>query len=365
MSVANDIARTYRTPRTVLRRRVSTGATEGRALAILLAGCLLMFVAQWPGLSRAAFEDPSIPVEARIGGALIAWLFMMPLVFYILAALSHLAARMFSGQATWLESRMALFWALSVRRAALASERSRVGLRRARSRPSDHQRRGRACLSRLLGGRTVGSRTRSQGAYMTFTLNQILAMVGRTVQSPREGASELMSLGISRDAVWTATALVVVLSTLFWVIQVILTGGQSAMLFPGMRLSTFGFGLMQLVSIVGVAGIAFLVGRAMGGTGSFPEALLLMTWLQFIMICITVIQVVATLLLPPVGTIIVILSFVLSLWLLTNFIAELHGFRSLAQVFIMILVTAFAVLFFMSLALSFLGVALPTEAGGI
>ena len=112
MSVTNDIARTYRAPRAVLRNRIAAGATEGRALAILMAGCLLMFVAQWPGLSRAAYADPSIPVEARIGGALMAWLFVMPLVFYIIAALTHVIARLFGGTASWLEARMALFWAL-------------------------------------------------------------------------------------------------------------------------------------------------------------------------------------------------------------------------------------------------------------
>lgn len=112
MSITNDIARSYRWPRQVLRRRTEGGAREDRAFAILMAGCIVMFVAQWPGLSRAAYEDPSIPLEARLGGALMGWLFIAPLFFYLLAFLTHLGAKVFGGNGSGFESRMALFWAL-------------------------------------------------------------------------------------------------------------------------------------------------------------------------------------------------------------------------------------------------------------
>lgn len=112
MSVALDIARTYRAPRRVIRHRAAPPVSEPRALAILMAGCLMMFVAQWPALSRAAWEDPSIPLDARLGGALLGWLIIAPLAFYGLAALSHGLALLFRGRASWYEARLALFWAL-------------------------------------------------------------------------------------------------------------------------------------------------------------------------------------------------------------------------------------------------------------
>ncbi|MEL6643601.1 MAG: YIP1 family protein [Pseudomonadota bacterium] len=112
MSITNDIARSYIRPREVLRRRTAGGVREDRAFAILMAGCLVMFVAQWPGLSRAAFEDPSIPLNARLGGALMGWLFIAPLFFYLLALLSHWGAKVLGGQGTGFGSRMALFWAV-------------------------------------------------------------------------------------------------------------------------------------------------------------------------------------------------------------------------------------------------------------
>lgn len=112
MSVALDIARTYQGPRDVLRRRVAPPESEPRALVVLFAGCLLMFVAQWPVLSRAAYEDPTIPLWERFSGALFGWLFVVPLAFYALAALSHAIALLFKGKANWYQARMALFWAL-------------------------------------------------------------------------------------------------------------------------------------------------------------------------------------------------------------------------------------------------------------
>ena len=36
------------------------------------AACALLFVAQWPVHARAAFYDPAMPLEARLGGALLA-----------------------------------------------------------------------------------------------------------------------------------------------------------------------------------------------------------------------------------------------------------------------------------------------------
>lgn len=111
MSATLDILRSYRDPAGVLRRRMA-GGREDRALATLMLACALVFVAQWPRLSREAFLDPSIALEARLGGALLGWMFLAPLMLYAMAALSHLVAKLFGGRASWFGARMALFWAL-------------------------------------------------------------------------------------------------------------------------------------------------------------------------------------------------------------------------------------------------------------
>ena len=112
MSVVRDIARTYIAPRQVQARRLAGGAREDRALAVLMGACVLIFVAQWPRLSREAFLDPSIGFDARLAGALFGWIMVMPLVFYALALLTQAFVRVFGVTGAGFACRITLFWAL-------------------------------------------------------------------------------------------------------------------------------------------------------------------------------------------------------------------------------------------------------------
>ena len=47
-------------------------------LAVLLAGCLLLFVARLPALRRQAFDDPSVPFEGLVAGALVGVIMLGP-----------------------------------------------------------------------------------------------------------------------------------------------------------------------------------------------------------------------------------------------------------------------------------------------
>ena len=112
MSVVLDILRTYRAPREVQARRMSGAPREDRALAVLLAACALIFVAQWPRLARESHLDPSVGLDARLAGALFAWVMILPLVFYALAFLIHIGLKVFGNDAPGFPVRMAVFWAL-------------------------------------------------------------------------------------------------------------------------------------------------------------------------------------------------------------------------------------------------------------
>jgi len=49
-----------------VRAILAQGPREDRALATLLGACVILFIAQWPFHARAAYLDPSIPLEARL-----------------------------------------------------------------------------------------------------------------------------------------------------------------------------------------------------------------------------------------------------------------------------------------------------------
>lgn len=77
----------------------------------VFTACLLIFVAQWPRLSREAYLTGQ-DLQPMLAGALLGWIFIVPLALYGLAGLTHFAARLMGGQASYTEARMALFWAL-------------------------------------------------------------------------------------------------------------------------------------------------------------------------------------------------------------------------------------------------------------
>ncbi len=114
MAATGDILRAWRSPRQAMRRQLAQGRREDRALVFLVTACVLIFVAQWPRLIRSAEADPSVPLDARVGGALLAWVFLVPLALYGVAALSHLLARLMGGKGDWYGARLALFWSLLV-----------------------------------------------------------------------------------------------------------------------------------------------------------------------------------------------------------------------------------------------------------
>ncbi|MFZ3583881.1 hypothetical protein ACOI1H_17160 [Loktanella sp. DJP18] len=118
MAVTADILRTWRGPRAVMRDLLAQGKREDRALAYLIVSCLLVFVAQWPRLARAAagFDLAPGAVPRDLGQMmtyeLFAWITVWPLALNGLAALSHLIAKLFGGRGSFYAARLALFWSL-------------------------------------------------------------------------------------------------------------------------------------------------------------------------------------------------------------------------------------------------------------
>ena len=86
---------------------------------------------------------------------------------------------------------------------------------------------------------------------------------------------------------------------------------------------------LQFAGLGVMAVLLFLLGRPFGGTGRFHEALAAVSWLQSILLVVQIVQIIAILVLPVFALLIAVGSLGLAIWLLTNFTAELHGFRSM------------------------------------
>lgn len=111
MSVLGDIAASYAGPHKVVARHMAMGQREDRALAILMAGCTMLFVSSWPYNARLAHLEGQ-DMGPLIGGSLFALMFMAPLLFYVLSGVVGVVLGLGGWKGGAYGSRFALFWAL-------------------------------------------------------------------------------------------------------------------------------------------------------------------------------------------------------------------------------------------------------------
>lgn len=186
---------------------------------------------------------------------------------------------------------------------------------------------------------------------MTLNMATITALVRLTLSRPRDAAERLIGMNVPDDARWLGFVIVVVLSVILSHASLTLMGDAD---YAGSLLSV---AVMQsailLATVVAVQG----VGRLFGGRGTFPDTLLLMAWLQFVMLVFQVIQMASLVLIPALFGLIVVVSLVAFLWMLTNFIMALHGFQSALKVVVGIIFSVFAMSFVFAILLAIFGFA--------
>jgi Yip1 domain len=176
---------------------------------------------------------------------------------------------------------------------------------------------------------------------MTLT-DRMLALAKLTVQDPRQATRALLAEGVPMPARTAGLILVAVLSALLASLQIRLDPQDLDPISALMLASPFRAALVQWGFLALSVVLIDRIGRAFGGTGSFADALLIVVWLQCLTLILQLLQLVTGIIAPPVAGIIGLGGFVLFLWLMTHFIAELHGFRSRGLVFVGMVVTAIA-----------------------
>jgi hypothetical protein len=171
---------------------------------------------------------------------------------------------------------------------------------------------------------------------------RLASLMQLTLQDPTRAARELLAEGVPLSARTAGLLLVAVLSALLVSLQV--GDGTPApdpitafMLGSPFRTAVLQWGFLALSVL-----LIHRVGRAFGGRGSLPDALLIVVWLQALMLGFQLAQLVAAPILPALAGLIALVSFVVYFWLLTHFIAELHGFASRGLVFVGMLLTGLA-----------------------
>ena len=173
---------------------------------------------------------------------------------------------------------------------------------------------------------------------MNLTPRELIQAAVDTVRDARKGARMIMAIKLERRQRWELLLLISVLSALMAGLSLLIGGGASFTVGGPAMLNPILLGVAQLFLLISMVFGIHIVGTRLGGKGGLDEAILLVSWLQFVLICLQVVQIVAMVLLPPLAFLIGVAGIVLFFWLLTAFVAELHGFSSTIGVFVTILI---------------------------
>lgn len=185
------------------------------------------------------------------------------------------------------------------------------------------------------------------------------ALAVATLREPQTAARRLLDWAPPAGARWMALVLAAVLSVLLsLLIEPLLPSGEAHPLAALMGNAWTGVPL-QLLSLLFLAGLMTAVGTTQGAKGRFIDAVLLVTWLQLMMLGAQLVQIVALVLLPPVGLLLSFAIFAIFLWVLTRFTMALHGLASAAKTFGALLLGFLLAAVILALALQALGLGIP------
>lgn len=207
-----------------------------------------------------------------------------------------------------------------------------------------------------------------------FDWGTLFGMALQTVPEPRKVARDVFAYPAPRRALWLMLALLLVLMTFLAVISSILAPVDPAEVaailgddeMAPVYASPIITGMVQATTSVAMVWGVYWIGRKAGGTGSFDQALLTVIWLHFVLLILQFGILTLGLFAPGLALLLTIMSFVMTFWLLSHFVAEMHGFRSAGSVFagIMMVLLVMAVVLSILLAMFGIGAMVDTGPGG-
>jgi hypothetical protein len=196
----------------------------------------------------------------------------------------------------------------------------------------------------------------------------IPGLIRQTFSDPQGAARRLVALDLPAPVLWQALVLVVALSAMAaQVSSLLLSGGPAAegeALLPFTQ-SPLLVGMIQGAILVLMVFAVHWIGRSFGGVGRIEDSIAAVTWLQFLLVCLQVVQLGVGFVSPALSGLVGLAGIVFFFWLLTQFVMAVHEFESAAMVFVMIVVSLLAIVFALSLVLTLLGLTVPGEAPNV
>jgi hypothetical protein len=181
----------------------------------------------------------------------------------------------------------------------------------------------------------------------------LIGLARLTLEDPRRATRVLLGLGVPLPARTAGLLLIAVLSTLITQLGFLVLPTASDPVSAFVLANPILAAVIQWLILAATVLLVFQIGRSWGGSGNLADALLIVVWLQLMMLGLQVVQLLALILSAPLAGLVNIAGMVLFFWLLSSFIAELHGFASRWLVFLGILAVSFVLAFVLVMVLAF------------
>jgi hypothetical protein len=166
-------------------------------------------------------------------------------------------------------------------------------------------------------------------------------LTGLTLREPRKAAARVLAIQVPRPVLWQALVLVVVLGAIQTIISdymvLFMAGPGATLLFAANPLVT---SVMALGGTVVMVHAIHRIGAMFGGRGDLDGALKIAIWVQAVLLLFNTAQLILMLFAPVLSALMGMVNVGILFWLMTVFIAVLHGFQSYPKVLLGIFLSA-------------------------
>ena len=185
----------------------------------------------------------------------------------------------------------------------------------------------------------------------TTTLPELFIL---TLRDPREAADIVLSWNLSKEATWTAIALVSVIVTILSTLSNLIVPVPAPL--SAIVGNPFMYFVIAAGGFVGTVLAIYWTGRMLGGRGRLDDLMVLLLWLQAMRAAAQAGVLVLLLIAPVLASLLVLVIAIATLWVFINFISIGLHLDSLTRAFVVLFVGALALVVGLSVLLSLIGV---------
>lgn len=183
---------------------------------------------------------------------------------------------------------------------------------------------------------------------------QLISLARTSIKEPRVAARQVIDLGLARDVLWSALALVAI-ANVFIVLLVVNTSEPSFPL-PGYVNAPMALFLLIAGLMVVYVHAIYWAGLAIGGKGALDDVLAVLVWFQSLRAVAQFTVIFVSLALPGMGLLLSLVVAVWGFWIFLNFMAEALNLKSVGHSLLALIIAGVGLILGLGILLSLIGI---------